>query len=202
MRLQWTDTDGRILTGQPDDVMRRAYLAQQHHTIKPCGMFIPKDHLTTESSMPLELTADNISCMTTTCRNAHGNHYGFGYDEANDLHYCRECGNHAGAPYVSGALVEEMPFVAPPVPVPTPTVDDWEARLESYDGTWTKFDDEWCARIPVDDGVDVMPGATVILRRKNGSTTEVVAGETLRRFRNTDGSWFPYVAIVRIVKED
>lgn len=197
MRLQWTDTDGRILTGQPDDVMRRAYQAQQHHTIKPCGMFIPKDHLTMESSMPTPSTPTaTMSC--TGCDNITT----FGFDGVLGIDYCRECGSIAGAPYVSDALVEETPFVAPPVPVPTPTVDDWEARLESYDGTWTKFDDEWCARIPVDDGVDVMPGATVILRRKNGSTTEVVAGETLRRFRNTDGSWFPYVAIVRIVKED
>ena len=197
MRLQWTDTDGRILTGQPDDVMRRAYLAQQHHTIKPCGMFIPKDHLTTETPMPTPSTPTaTMSC--TGCDNITT----FGFDGVLGIDYCRECGSIAGAPYVSDALVEETPSVASPEPVPTPAVDDWEARLESHDGTWTKFDNEWCARIPVDDGVDVTPGATVILRRKNGSTTEVVAGETLRRFRNTDGSWFPYVAIVRIVKED
>lgn len=181
--LQWTDLRGRTHVGDKDEVMAAAFLANRHHTIKPVEHDRQEQHNMSEP----------ITCTAPECGNYDRNLHGFGYDGVVDIHYCRACGSVAGGPYA------EQDTMQPPTPGDE-LVD--ELVDETFDGTWAKFDNEWCARIPVDDGVDVMPGATLMLSRKNGSTAEVVAGETLRRFRNTDGSWFPYVAIVRIVKED
>lgn len=111
MRLQWTDHDGRVHSGQPDDVMRLAYKAGQHHTIKPSRMFIPKDYLTKESPMftPSTPTA-TMSC--TSC----GNITTFGFDGMLGVDYCRECGSIAGYPF--GTAPQTTPQPAPPAPAP------------------------------------------------------------------------------------
>ena len=195
LRLQWTDTNGRVYTGQPDDVMRLAYQAGQHHTIKPCGMFIPKDHLTNqESSMPTLSTPTTIMACTG-CDNITT----FGFDGMLGIDYCRECGSIAG-------------YTAPQTtPPPLPRQSERLARLaeEPFDdvdrtvyGTWTKFDGTWCARVPVDDGIDIPVGSAIEIRRKNGSTATVTAGETIRRFRNKDEEGLPFVAIIKVTKED
>ena len=187
-RLQWTDKTGRVYSGQPDDVMRLAYQAGQHHTIKPCGMFIPKDHLTTESSMT------TMSCVAG-CDTTH-----FGFDGMLGIDYCRECGSIAG-----------YPFGTPQQSTPLPRQSERLARLaeEPVDdvdhtvyGTWTKFNGTWCARVPVDDGIDIPVGSAIEIRRKNGSTATVTAGETIRRFRNKDEDGLPFVAIIEVIKED
>lgn len=189
-RLQWTDKTGRVYSGQPDDVMRLAYQAGQHHTIKPCGMFIPKDHLTTESTMT------TMSCVAG-CDTTH-----FGFDGMLGIDYCRECGSIAGYPFGTA------PQTTPP---PLPRQSERLARLaeEPVDdvdhtvyGTWTKFNGTWCARVPVDDGIDIPVGSAIEIRRKNGSTATVTAGETIRRFRNKDEDGLPFVAIVEVIKED
>lgn len=189
-RLQWTDKTGRVYSGQPDDVMRLAYQAGQHHTIKPCGMFIPKDHLTTESTMT------TMSCVAG-CDTTH-----FGFDGMLGIDYCRECGSIAGYPFGTA------PQTTPP---PLPRQSERLARLaeEPIDaidhtvyGTWTKFNGTWCARVPVDDGIDIPVGSAIEIRRKNGSTATVTAGETIRRFRNKDEDGLPFVAIVEVIKED
>ena len=92
-RLQWTDHDGRIYTGQPEDVMRLAYEAGRHHTIKACGMFIPKDYLTKESTMTPSISTTTMSC--TNC----GNTTHFGYDGVVGFDYCQDCGAVAGYPF-------------------------------------------------------------------------------------------------------
>ena len=187
-RLQWTDKTGRVYSGQPDDVMRLAYQAGQHHTIKPCGMFIPKDHLTTESTMT------TMSCIAG-CDTTH-----FGFDGVVGFDYCRECGSIAG-----------YPFGTAPQTTPLPRQSERLARLaeEPVDdvdhtvyGTWTKFNGTWCARVPVDDGIDIPVGSAIEIRRKNGSTATVTAGETIRRFRNKDEDGLPFVAIIEVIKED
>lgn len=189
-RLQWTDKTGRVYSGQPDDVMRLAYQAGQHHTIKPCGMFIPKDHLTTESTMT------TMSCVAG-CDTTH-----FGFDGMLGIDYCRECGSIAGYPFGTA------PQTTPP---PLPRQSERLARLaeEPIDaidhtvyGTWTKFNGTWCARVPVDDGIDIPVGSAIEIRRKNGSTATVTAGETIRRFRNKDEDGLPFVAIIEVIKED
>jgi hypothetical protein len=189
-RLQWTDTTGRIYTGKPDDVMRRAYEAGQHHTIKPCGMFIPKDHLKENTMTTMTCVA---GCDTTQ----------FGFDGMLGIDYCRECGSIAGYPFGT-------PQQSTPQPTPQPRQAESLARLaeetdEDVDhtihGTWTKFDGIWCARIPVDDGIDIPVGAAIEIRRKNGSTATVTAGETIRRFRNREEG-LPFIAIVEVIKED
>ena len=189
-RLQWTDKTGRVYSGQPEEVMRLAYQAGQHHTIKPCGMFIPKDHLTTESSMT------TMSCVAG-CDTTH-----FGYDGVVGFDYCRECGSIAG--YTFGTAPQTTP---PPLPrqserlarLAEEPVDDVDHTVY---GTWTKFNGTWCARVPVDDGIDIPVGSAIEIRRKNGSTATVTAGETIRRFRNKDEDGLPFVAIIKVTKED
>ena len=193
MRLQWTDHDGRVHSGQPDDVMRLAYQAGQHHTIKPSRMFIPKDYLTKESTMftPSTPTA-TMSC--TSCDNITT----FGFDGVLGIDYCRECGSIAGYPFGTA------PQTTPP---PLPRQSERLARLaeEPVDdvdhtvyGTWTKFDGTWCARVPVDDGIDIPLGSAIEIRRKNGTTATVTAGETIRRFRNKDEDGMPFIAIIEV----
>jgi len=180
--------------------MAAAFLANRHHTIKPVGHDRQEQHSMSEP----------ITCTAPMCDNYRRNLHGFGYDGVVDIHYCRACGSVAGGPYTYDPLVAEMPFVEQGTMQPPTQRDDLvddliaETAAEGFnpDGTWTRFDGEWCARIPVDDGIEVPPGAMLTLTRKSGATATVRAGETLRRFRNTDGSWFPYVAIVRIMKED
>jgi hypothetical protein len=197
MRLQWTDHDGRVHSGQPDDVMRLAYQAGQHHTIKPSRMFIPKDYLTKESTMftPSTPTA-TMSC--TSCDNITT----FGFDGVLGIDYCRECGSIAGYPFGTA------PQTTPP---PLPRQSERLARLaeEPVDdvdhtvyGTWTKFDGTWCARVPVDDGIDIPLGSAIEIRRKNGTTATVTAGETIRRFRNKDEDGMPFIAIIEVIKEN
>ena len=197
MRLQWTDHDGRVHSGQPDDVMRLAYQAGQHHTIKPSRMFIPKDYLTKESTMftPSTPTA-TMSC--TGCDNITT----FGFDGVLGIDYCRECGSIAGYPFGTA------PQTTPP---PLPRQSERLARLaeEPVDdvdhtvyGTWTKFDGTWCARVPVDDGIDIPLGSAIEIRRKNGTTATVTAGETIRRFRNKDEDGMPFIAIIEVIKEN
>lgn len=202
--LQWTDLHGQTHVGDKDEVMAAAFLANCHHTIKPVEHDRQEQHTVNEP----------ITCTAPECDNYDRNLHGFGYDGVVDIHYCRACGSVAGGPYTYDPFVAEMPFTEQDTTqLPTPgdelgddLVDDLVDELvaEGFDpnGTWTKFDGEWCARIPVDDGVDVPPGALLTLTRKSGATAKVRAGETLRRFRNTAGSWFPFVAIIRVVKED
>jgi len=198
--LQWTDLRGRTHVGTKDEVMAAAFLANRHHTIKPVEHDRQERHTMHEP----------ITCTAPMCDNYRRNLHGFGYDGVVDIHYCRACGSVAGGPYTLDSLVAETPFTEQSAEQPpaqsADLIDDLidETFAEGFDpnGTWTKFDGEWCARIPVDDGVDVPPGALLTLTRKSGATATVRAGETLRRFRNTDGSWFPFVAIVRVVQED
>lgn len=192
--LQWTDLRGRTHVGDKNEVMAAAFLANRHHTIKPVEHDRQERHTMHEPT---------ITCTAPECGNYGRNLHGFGYDGVVDIHYCRACGSVAGGPYIDTAQA------AAPEQPPTQSddlIDDLidETAAEGFEpsGTWTKFDGEWCARIPVDDGVDVPPGALLTLTRKSGATATVRAGETLRRFRNTAGSWFPFVAIVRVVQED
>lgn len=207
-RLQWTDKTGRVYSGQPDDVMRLAYQAGQHHTIKPCGMFIPKDHLTNqERSMPTPSTPTaTMSC--TGCDNVTT----FGFDGVLGIDYCRECGSIAGYPF--GTAPQATPQPTPPPPAPQPALPRQSERLarlaeEPVDdedrtpkGTWTKFDGTWCARVPVRDGFDIPFGSDIEVSRKNGSTATVTAGETIRRFSNKETGGLPFVAIIEVIKED
>ena len=111
-RLQWTDHDGRVHSGQPDDVMRLAYKAGQHHTIKPSRMFIPKDYLTKESTMPTTSTPT----ATMSCIAGCGNTTHFGYDGVVGFDYCRECGAVAGYPF--GTAPQSAAQPTPPAPPP------------------------------------------------------------------------------------
>lgn len=116
-RLQWTDQDGRVYTGQPDDVMRLAYKAGQHHTIKPSQMFIPKDYLTKESTMTPSTPTATMSCIAG-CGNT--THFGAYTDTEGvynlNLSYCRECGSIAGYPF--GTAPQPTPQPTPPTPSP------------------------------------------------------------------------------------
>ena len=109
-RLQWTDQDGRVYTGQPDDVMRLAYKAGQHHTIKPSQMFIPKDYLTKESTMTPSTPTATMSCIAGCDTTA------FGYDGVVGFDYCRDCGAVAG--YSFGTAPQSAAQPAPPAPSP------------------------------------------------------------------------------------
>jgi len=182
--LQWTDLRGRTHVGTKDEVMAAAFLANRHHTITPVERDRQERHTMHEP----------ITCTAPECDNYDRNLHGFGYDGVVDIHYCRACGSVSGTPF------GDAPAQQPDEEV----LNDEQllVDLETFTGTWTKFDGEWHARIPVDDGVDVPPGSSVVLSRKNGATATVRAGETLRRFRNTAGSWFPFVAIVRVMQED
>ena len=71
MRLQWTDHDGRVHSGQPerpDDANSPYQAGRAPHTSRSSRMFIPKDYLTKESTMftPSTPTA-TMSC--TGCDN-------------------------------------------------------------------------------------------------------------------------------------
>ena len=110
VRLQWTDQDGRIYTGQPDDVMRLAYQAGQHHTIKPSRMFIPKEYLTKEITMTPSTPTTTMSCVAG-CDTTH-----FGFDGVVGFDYCRECGAVAGYPF--GTAPQSAARTKPPAPSP------------------------------------------------------------------------------------
>ena len=207
-RLQWTDKTGRVYSGQPDDVMRLAYQAGQHHTIKPCGMFIPKDHLTNqERSMSTPSTPTATMSCVAGCDTTH-----FGFDGVVGFDYCLECGSIAGYPFGTAPQATPQPTPSPPAPQPAlPRQSERLARLaeEPIDdvvhtpkGTWTRFDGKWCARVPVRDGFDIPFGSDIEVSRKNGSTATVTAGETIRRFSNKETGGLPFVAIIEVIKED
>ncbi len=129
MRLQWTDNDGRVHSGQPDDVMRLAYKAGQHHTIKPSRMFIPKDYLTKES--PMTPSTPSTPTATMSCTSC-GNITTFGFDGVVGVDYCRECGSIAGYPF--GTAPQPTPQPTPPAPAPAPRrAESLAHRVEETD---------------------------------------------------------------------
>ncbi len=129
MRLQWTDNDGRVHSGQPDDVMRLAYKAGQHHTIKPSRMFIPKDYRTKES--PMTPSTPSTPTATMSCTSC-GNITTFGFDGVVGVDYCRECGSIAGYPF--GTAPQPTPQPTPPAPAPAPRrAESLAHRVEETD---------------------------------------------------------------------
>ena len=91
LRLQWTDHDGRVYTGEKDRMMELALKAKRNHTLKPCGMFIPKDHLINQESTVTPSTPTATMSCVAGCDTTH-----FGYDGVVGFDYCRECGSIAG----------------------------------------------------------------------------------------------------------
>ena len=199
MRLQWTDHDGRVHSGQPDDVMRLAYQAGQHHTTKPSRMFIPKDYLTKESTMftPSTPTA-TMSC--TGCDNITT----FGFDGVLGIDYCRECGSIAGYPF--GTAPQSAAQPTPPAPAPRRAeslahlVEETEVERAAF-GAWRKNEGTWCIGLETSAKVDVPRGSVVSVRKRNGTTAPVKAGATIKYIENRNretADEFPFVAIIAV----
>mgnify|MGYP003632470334 CR=1 FL=1 len=110
VRLQWTDHDGRVYTGEKDRMMELALKAKRNDTLKVCGMFIPKDYLTKESTMTPSTPTATMSCIAG-CDTTH-----FGYDGVVGFDYCRDCGAVAG--YSFGTAPQSAAQPTPPAPSP------------------------------------------------------------------------------------
>ena len=103
-RLQWTDHDGRVYTGEKDRMMELALKAKRNHTLRPCGMFIPKDHLTNQESTVTPSTPTATMSCVAGCDTTH-----FGFDGVVGFDYCRECGSIAGYPFGTAPQTTTQP---------------------------------------------------------------------------------------------